>query len=173
MSTDTRLWHLYCVKTQERSGEISAEEALKRVKTLADDAWPNWFAWTEGYADWVPIAQCELFTASRDRRRYPRVQIRVVVTVFAGYQKFQTVAKDISIGGILLDRELPFKPLNPKVKVQLKYADLSGQPIEFSARLIMDRERPIRMEFTGGEARCKKRLNDWVSMAIKRKDEAA
>ena len=77
------------------------------------------------------------------------------------------------MGGILLDRELPFTPTKDRVRVILKYADVTGQTIEFSARLIMDRKRPIRLEFISAEEHFKKRLYQWVDLALKRQKEDA
>lgn len=178
MSTDNKtsnqkLWHLYCVETKQRLTDLSEEEALSHVKALTDSEWAQWFAWTLGDKDWVPLQECQLFKNSRNRRRFPRVDIRVMVTIVTGYQRFQTYSRDISMGGILLDRELPFTPTKDRVRVILKYADVTGQTIEFSARLIMDRKRPIRLEFISAEEHFKKRLYQWVDLALKRQKEDA
>lgn len=171
--SENRIWHFHHSTTKEQVKNLNDEQALSHVKSLTESESQLWLVWTPGLNDWKHLAEIPEFQKSKNRQRHPRVEIKVNITVISGFQKFQTFTKNLSIGGALLDRALPFTPMHQNCRVILKYADQMDEPLDFNAKLILDGKNPRRLEFISAEPRFKKRLALWIERALARNKEAS
>ncbi len=185
-------WYLHDRSRNETHRELSGAEAVNILMTIGDDERTHWYAWKVGMQNWVLVGECPEIqallnretagsfkrvsvaeaplpsTSSRvDRRKHPRVGLRLKVVIVSGTRSFRTTTRDISLGGLCLAHAVPWSVQNRVCRVFI--TDRQGKhSIEFRATLLEDLQDRRRLAFSEGDERFKDRLQDWIEDEIQR-----
>lgn len=112
-----------------------------------------------------PVAHAKV-TNIEEKRKHPRVPLRVNVVVVHGKQSFRSYSKNVSRGGLLLEKKIPWSLPGQSCKVFLTNEE-TNERIEFTAKVISDSSNPFRIGFEDSENRFNSILQVWIEQAMK------
>ena len=101
-----------------------------------------------------------------DRRRAKRYGLRLQVVIVAGKSTFKTFSRDISVGGILLEKKLPWSEKACSVYIS---DPQTHEKIEFHSWIVGDVQNPFRIAFVATNDQFEAKLKTWLSQLQKEK----
>lgn len=108
------------------------------------------------------------------QRKFPRIDARLEVVVVYEKKMFRAWTKNVSLGGLLLEKEVPWE-IQGKV-CEVFISDLSGkEKIRFMAKILSGTKDPFRIAFSEDTEKFKAKLEQWLREAFqaKKKSDAA
>ncbi|MFL5815411.1 MAG: PilZ domain-containing protein [Bdellovibrionia bacterium] len=102
--------------------------------------------------------------AATDRRKHRRHAVRTKIVVLFNGQAYRAFSKDISVGGLLLLNQIPWKFENATCSVFVSNPR-GGQALEFSGKVLSDPKDPCRFQFQNPSEKFLDTLNDWLEGA--------
>lgn len=111
-----------------------------------------------------PIAvaySAPLNTSKKHNRRYPRVKGRLRTIITNKAKAFMTFTKDISLGGIQVENNIPQDILNSEIEVYI--SDPTGKKsILFRCHPVGDMKNPCRFSFAKADDKSIQKLGQWI-----------
>lgn len=98
---------------------------------------------------------------AQDRRKHRRHAVRTKVVVLFNGQAFRAFSKDISVGGLLLLNQIPWKFDNANCSVFVSNPK-GGQSLEFTGKVLSDPQDPCRVQFQSPSENFLLTLNQWL-----------
>ena len=96
-----------------------------------------------------------------ERRKHPRIPLRLRIIIVSGGKTFRTFTKDVSQGGFMMEKPLPWSPGNELCTVYLSQEE-DPQQIELRVRLLMQPGNPRRFAFQQTPKEFLARLQEWL-----------
>jgi hypothetical protein len=110
--------------------------------------------------DNAPMSEAVGSPSSAERRENPRLPIKLQVTILTGCRSFTTYTSDISLGGLLLERPLPFEMCSDSFRMIIA-TPKGKQWIESKGRLPGGIRSPRRVAFREKNTQFEGKLNEW------------
>lgn len=183
-------WKLVNPSKRHEIGGLSAAEAAGFLAGFQEGERSEWLVWRPGMAEWVCASSCpELpvspstpvwsFHASQvarpapsrreprgERRAHERFDIKLRVIMICGSRSFRAYTRNVSDGGLMLDRKVPWGMMNQNCLVYLHNEGEGGLGIEFRAKIVGSAENPLRFSFVDADAASLARLQDWIAKSF-------
>ncbi|MDR3606831.1 MAG: PilZ domain-containing protein [Oligoflexia bacterium] len=102
-----------------------------------------------------------------ENRKHPRVDLRLKVVVVSENKTFRAHTVNVSLGGLLLDRKVPWSAPEKICQVFLSDEQTAGH-IGFPAKIISDATNPFRISFGDSDPRYLVILQSWIDAATAR-----
>jgi hypothetical protein len=102
--------------------------------------------------------------AATERRKHRRHSVRTKIVVLFNGQAYRAFSKDISVGGLLLLNQIPWKFENATCSVFVSNPS-GGQALEFTGKVLSDPKDPCRFQFQNPSEKFLDTLNDWLEGA--------
>jgi hypothetical protein len=100
-------------------------------------------------------------TSKKHNRRYPRINGRLRTIITNKSKAFMTFTKDISLGGIQVENNIPQDILNSEIEVYL--SDPTGKKsILFRCHPVGDMKNPCRFSFAKADEKNLQKLAQWI-----------
>jgi hypothetical protein len=100
-------------------------------------------------------------TAKKHNRRYPRINGRLRTIITNKSKAFMTFTKDISLGGIWVENNIPQDILNSEIEVYV--SDPTGKKsILFRCHPVGDLKNPCRFSFAKADEKNLQKLSQWL-----------
>lgn len=97
----------------------------------------------------------------KHNRRYPRIKGRLRTIITNKAKAFMTFTKDISLGGIQVENNIPQDILNSEIEVYV--SDPSGKKsILFRCHPVGDMKNPCRFSFAKADEKNLQKLSQWI-----------
>jgi hypothetical protein len=198
-------WRFFQSVTRQETVVDSLKEAQTFVLNIPESERAPWFAWREGFPDWVQISGCDelrpqekpldrrapppppppptgtslesMAEASakaqahpkieerrqQERRKHTRYVMKLRVVVEHDQKTFRASTQDLSEGGLLLDKKVPWAMRGKLCHVFLSSPD-NEERIEFNAQILSESSDPFRISFAESdeEAPFKTQLKRWL-----------
>ena len=105
-------------------------------------------------------------TSKKHNRRYPRINGRLRTIITNKSKAFMTFTKDISLGGIQVENNIPQDILNSEIEVYV--SDPSGKKsILFRCHPVGDTKNPCRFSFAKADEKNLQKLGQWIDDLVK------
>lgn len=99
--------------------------------------------------------------AKKHNRRYPRIKGRLRTIITNKAKAFMTFTKDISLGGIQVENNIPQDILNSEIEVYV--SDPTGKKsILFRCHPVGDMKNPCRFSFAKADEKNLQKLSQWL-----------
>jgi hypothetical protein len=100
-------------------------------------------------------------SGATDRRKHRRHAVKTKIVVMLNGQVYRAFSKDISVGGLLLMNQIPWKFENTNCTVFVSNPR-GGQALEFTGKVLSDPKDPCRFEFQNPAEKFLITLNQWL-----------
>lgn len=189
-------WRLHNIKTRQEIGGLSTEYAVEFLRQYSPEQREDWYAWQEGMTSWqhcsgidalqlpsvshVLDPQCPARPepvvpppfVRKERRAHERYNFRLKAVIIAGNKTYRGFTKDISVGGLQLDKQVSWSIPGQVCDVFLISPE-SDERISFKAKVLTDAKNNLRLNFDDSQALYRQQLSDWLDALKNRQLQAA
>ena len=183
----SQLWFVFDRLTNEKRHMLESElQAF--ILSLDLGRTSQIYVWREGWTDWRRLDSVPSFRAltlippptppplsvensqtllptSVDRRKNPRFNARLQISIKSGNEVFKTFTKDVSISGFSLEEPVPEHLVGKTVEIEVAGPDLRST-LALKATPIADQKEKLRFAFLGSDPEAIQMLERWVKELI-------
>ena len=145
MGSDKKNWKLYDQRDGKELGPMCREQLLFMVSALTAEDHKYCFLWKNGWPEWKKLTLFD-FTKEkiRDRRQFERKDLKLRVTFVNEARVFRTYTKNVSLGGFMLESDVP--PV---------FSESPCQVLLFNEKLALGLEFKVSLVFSNKSNRVK------------------
>ncbi len=178
-------WRLFHSLKRQQTVDLSKSEILKLTQPLSEAGKKYLHVWKEGYADWVPFLNClELLeevdlskerstyrdnviflkpkaTPPAERRRFQRATLSLKAIVVSESKTFITLTQNISLGGVLLAKNVPWEKAHESCTVFIT-APGGAETLSLQGKFIASQNGFFRITFIETSELKLKKLSNWL-----------